>query len=214
MTMIYEKERSQVAYFMRRLYRQCLTTTSGGNISSLLPNGKVAITASKLDKCELQADGVGVVSLEDGTSLTPEIKLSIETGLHLEIYRHRPDVKAIVHAHPVTATAFCAMDKPLDTHLTAEAYALLGEPVWIPYALMGTTPLARNVAECLKAPAVCGLMENHGVLAVGDSLLSAFDRLELLEAAAKQTVILAQMKSTHRLTLEQLQELDRFVKRQ
>lgn len=214
MTMIYEKERSQVAYFMRRLYRQGLTTTSGGNISCLLPNGNVAITASRLDKCELQADGVGVVSLEDGTTLTPELKLSIETSLHLEIYKHRPDVKAIVHAHPVTATAFCAMKTPLDTHLTAEAYALLGEPVWIPYALMGTVALAHNVADCMKAPAVCGLMENHGVLALGDTLLSAFDRLELLEAAAKQTVIVAQMKSVHRLAREQLQELDRFVDRQ
>ena len=211
--MQYEKERGQVAYFMRRLYRQGLTTTSGGNISCIMPEGVMAITASQWDKCEIQADGIGLVNMEDGHSLTPELKLSIETEMHLEIYRKRPDVKAIVHAHPVTATAFCAMDKAIDTHLTAEAYALLGEPVWIPYALMGTSQLAHNVAACMKAPCVCGLMENHGVLALGPTLLAAFDRLELLEAAARQTVITAQMNSIHQLTKEQLKELDAFVGR-
>ena len=126
--MEYQTEREQVAYFMRRLYRQQLTTTSGGNISCRIANGDiVAITASKLDKCELLADGVGLVAM-DGASLTPELNLSIETGMHLAIYRARPDVTAIVHAHPATATAFCAVKKPLDTRLTAEAYAILGKP--------------------------------------------------------------------------------------
>ncbi len=198
---------------MRRLYRQCLTTTSGGNISCLLQNNIVAITASKYDKCELQADSVGLVALKDGRSLTPELKTSIETDMHLCIYRTRPDVKAIVHAHPVTATAFCATETKLDTHLTAEAYALLGDPVWIPYALMGSEELARNVSDCMMNGALCGLMENHGVLAVGDSLLSAFDRLELLEAAARQTLVLKQLGSTCPLTQERLDELDRFAGR-
>ena len=103
--MIYEKERELVAAFMRRLYRQFLTTTSGGNISCRLPDGNIAVTASQSDKANQQAETVGVVT-PDGETLTPELKLSIETGLHLAIYRVRPDVGAIVHAHPVTATFF------------------------------------------------------------------------------------------------------------
>ena len=173
----------------------------------------MAISASQWDKGELQPEGVGIVSLNDGRSLMPELKLSIETGLHLSIYRARPDVKAIVHAHPVTATAFCATSYTINTHLTAEAYALLGEPVWIPYALMGTPELAASVAQCMAPPAVCGLMENHGVLTVASTLLSAFDRLELLEVAARQTVLLKQIGNSQELTTVRLAELDRFVGR-
>ena len=207
---MYEREREQVAYFMRRLYRQFLTTTSGGNISCRTTDGNVAITASQSDKCEQNAATVGIVT-PDGKSLTPGLKLSIETGLHLAIYAARPDIGAIVHAHPLTATFFCACDQNINMHLTAEAYAVAGDPVRIPYALMGTPELARLAAEKMRT-ADCGLMENHGVIAVGKTLLSAFDRMELLETAAKQTMM-ARLIPTHDLTAGQLEELDRFVGR-
>lgn len=211
MAMICKEERQAVAYFMRRLYGQCLTTTSGGNISCRTADGRVAITASKLDKGELTADGVGVVGL-DRQLYTPDLALSIETGLHLDIYRRRPEVRAIVHAHPVTATAFCCVKKTINTHLTAEAYAILGEPVVIPYALMGTPALARQVADGMET-AVCALMENHGIITVGRTLLEAFDRLELLEAAARQTLLTEQIGGVSPLTPEQLRELDAFAGR-
>ena len=209
--MIYEKERGEVASFMRRLYRQFLTTTSGGNISCRLPDGNVAITASQSDKANQQAETVGVVT-SDGKSLTPELKLSIETGLHLAVYRVRPDVGAIVHAHPVTATFFTAADEPINMHLTAEAYAVAGETVRIPYALMGTPELAELVAEKMR-DCDCGLMDNHGVITVGKNLLSAFDKMELLECAAKQTLMACTLKA-HSLTSAQMLDLDRFVGRQ
>ena len=201
-------EREQVAYFMRRLYRQFLTTTSGGNISCRTADGNIAITASQTDKCEQSWETVGILTPE-GESLTPELKLSIESGLHLAIYAARPDVSAIVHAHPVTATFFCTTDVPINMHLTAEAYAVAGEVVRIPYALMGTQELARLVAEKMK-DCDCGLMDNHGVITVGKSLLSAFDKMELLENAAKQT-LMSQTIQARSLTSAQLLELDRFT---
>ena len=147
--MQYQQEREQIAYFMRRLYRQFLTTTSGGNISCRLPDGNILITASQSDKCELQAENVGVLT-PDGKNLTPELKLSIESGMHLAIYKARPDIDAIVHAHPTTATFFCATEEEINIRLTAEAYALLGNVVKIPYALMGTDLLAQNTADGMK----------------------------------------------------------------
>jgi len=206
----YRTEREQVAAFMRRLYRQFLTTTSGGNVSCRTADGNIAITASQSDKCEQTWETVGILT-PDGRSLTPELKLSIEAGLHLAVYAARPDVAAIVHAHPVTATFFCAADTPINMHLTAEAYAVAGDAVRIPYALMGTPELARLVAEKMKH-ADCGLMENHGVITVGKTLLSAFDRMELLETAAKQT-LMARTIPARDLTPDQLAELDRFVGR-
>ena len=207
----YTREREEIAGFMRRLYRQFLTTTSGGNISCRAADGNIVITASQSDKGEQRAETVGVVTPE-GKSLIPELKLSIETGMHLAIYAARPDVMAIVHAHPVTATLFAAAEAaPLDMHLTAEAYAVAGEVVKIPYALMGSEALAQIVAEKMRHYN-CGLMENHGVIALGKNLLSAFDRMELLENAAKQTVM-AQLIPCRRLSEEQLLELDRFAGR-
>ena len=207
----YEKECEEVAGFMRRLYRQFLTTTSGGNISCRAADGNIVITASQSDKGEQKPEHVGIVTPE-GKSLTPHLKLSIETGMHLSIYAARPDVMAIVHAHPVTATLFTAAETiPLDMHLTAEAYAVAGEVVKIPYAIMGSQALAEIVAEKMKH-FDCGLMENHGVITVGKNLLNAFDRMELLENAAKQTVM-AQMIPCRRLTKDQLSELDRFMGR-
>ena len=205
-----QSEREQVAYFMRRLYRQFLTTTSGGNISCRTSDGNIAITASQTDKCEQSWETVGILTPE-GESLTPELKLSIESGLHLAIYAARPDISAIVHAHPVTATFFCTTDVPINMHLTAETYAVAGEVVRIPYALMGTQELARLVAEMMK-DCDCGLMDNHGVITVGKTLLSAFDKMELLENAAKQT-LMAQTIQARTLTHEQLSELDRFMGR-
>ena len=207
---MYEHEREQVAYFMRRLYRQFLTTTSGGNISCRTSDGNIAITASQSDKCEQQAETVGIITL-DGKSLTPELKLSIETGMHLAIYRERPDVSAIVHAHPVTATFFCTTKQNINMHLTAEAYAVAGDVVRIPYALMGSSELAELAAANMKH-ADCGLMENHGVIALAKTLLSAFDKMELLESAAKQT-LMSYTLPARSLSEEQLRELDRFMGR-
>lgn len=195
---------------MCRLYRQFLTTTSGGNISCRTADGNIAITASQSDKGEQTWENVGVVSL-DGENLTPELKLSIETRMHLSIYAVRPDVSAIVHAHPVTATFFCTTSMPVNMHLTAEAYAVAGDVVKIPYALMGSPELARITAEKMQHYD-CGLLENHGVITVGKSLLSAFDRMELLENAAKQT-LMAQSIPAVSLTSAQLLELDRFMGR-
>lgn len=207
------QEREEVAYFMRRLYRQGLTTCSGGNISCRIGEDCVAITASKLDKAELRAAGVGLVKLVGGSNLTPELGLSIETGMHLAIYRQRPSLRAIVHAHPVTASAFCATrGASLDTTLTAEAYALLGLPAWIPYALMGSEELAAAVAAGM-GDSVCLLLENHGVVAVGENLLTAFDRLELLEVAAQHTLILRQLGGASPLDAAKRRELDAFVGR-
>ena len=207
----YNKEREAVASFMRRLYRQFLTTTSGGNISCRTSDGNIVITASQSDKGNQTMENVGIVT-PDGENLTKELKLSIETNLHLAIYKARKDVSAIVHAHPVTATFFCAAKEyELNTHLTAEAYAVAGDVVKIPYALMGTKLLAELTAEKMRL-FDCGLMENHGVITVGKDLLSAFDRMELLENAAKQT-IMAYTIAAKSLSKEQLDELDHYAGR-
>lgn len=200
-----EKEREEVAYFMRRLYRQGLTTTSGGNLSMRIDENTILITPSATDKAELKGSEIAMFTM-DGKNLTPQFKGSIETSMHIAVMKARPDIKAIVHAHPVTATAFTAMNMDINYHLTAEAFAILHKPVRAPYAMMGTEGLAEIVARSLKDTDIA-LMQNHGIIAVGPTMLNAFDKLEVTEAAAKMTWITHTMKATSIMTQEQLDEI-------
>ena len=205
--MDFKKEKEEVAYFMRRLYAQRLTTTSGGNISFKLGN-QVFITPSQTDKATIKADEIGILSIS-GENKTPHLKPSMESKMHLAIYHHRPDVKAIVHAHPVFATSFCISKKEIKTNLAGEAWAVIGTPVKADYRLMGTKDLANVVAEASLEGNVI-LLENHGVLAVGNNLLQAYDRLEVTEAAAKMTFITELMGERKELSESELKEIDKL----
>ncbi|HPE56215.1 MAG TPA: class II aldolase/adducin family protein [Bacteroidales bacterium] len=203
--MNFEKEKSEVAATMKRLYDRGLSTASGGNVSMRIKDG-ILITASQTDKGLIDASQVGLID-QDGKVMSGDLKLSMETGMHLAIYAKRPDINAIVHAHPVFATSFAISGKIIKTNLSGESRAVLGEPAFAEYALMGTQHLADLVAGAsLKSNAV--LMRNHGVITLGSSLFQAYDRMEVLEASAKMTFITEFLGGSHDLTVEQLKEID------
>jgi len=199
----YKKE---VAYFMRRLYNKNLTTTSGGNISLRLDENRLLITPSALDKGRMKSNQIGLLTMR-GENKTIPLKPSIESGMHIALYNKRPDIKAIVHAHPPVASSFTALRKSINCTLTAEARAILGTPKTAPYALMGTALLADIVAESAAGTNVI-LLENHGIICLGLTLLAAFDRMEVLEAAAKMTLITELLKGKKELNPNQLREID------
>jgi len=204
--MHFQKQKEEFAYFMRRLYDKGLTTTSGGNISFKVENNKILVTASQTDKGRMNADDIGLVHL-DGKSGESNFNPSMETGMHLAVYKARKDVKAIVHAHPIFATAFAISNKAVNCNLMGEARAICGEPAIAEYKLMGTTGLANVVAQAAKNANIV-LMQNHGVLAVGKNLLEAFDRLEVFEASAKLTFITGILGGQKELTKEELGQID------
>jgi L-fuculose-phosphate aldolase len=206
----FKSERKEVARFMRRLYKQGLTSTSGGNISFRLNEEIIVITPSATDKGRMRWNEVGIMSI-GGENLTPGLKPSIESEMHLSIYRKKEQATAIVHAHPVFASTFTAMKCEIDTTLTAEAAAILGKPVMVPYALMGTRELAAIVSEYILKSDIL-LLENHGILTVGTSLLQAFDRIEVLENAARMTLIAELMKKKSPLTRTRLIEIERLFR--
>ncbi len=206
----YRKERKEVARFMRRLYRQKLTTTSGGNISLRISKDIVLITPSATDKGRMRWKEVGIMSIL-GENLTPELRPSIESEMHLSIYRRKKDVVAIVHAHPVIASSFTAMDLALRTDLTAEARAICGTPVVVPYALMGTKDLASVAADSIGESNIL-LLENHGILTTGNTLLEAFDRLEVLENAAIMTLLVEITGKKKPLGKMRIREIERLFR--
>lgn len=202
----YKEERKEVARFMRRLYRHGLTTTSGGNISLRISDDVIVITPSATDKGRMRWREVGLMDIF-GENLTPELKPSIECQMHLSIYKRRKEVMAIVHAHPVCASAFTATHSAIRTDLTAEARAILGDPVLVPYELMGTTDLATRAADYIQKSDIL-LLENHGVLTTGSNLLQAFDKIEVLENAARMTLIVEMTRKKSPLTKERIKQID------
>jgi L-fuculose-phosphate aldolase len=206
----YKPERKEVARFMRRLYEHRLTTTSGGNISLRVSDDLIVITPSATDKGRMRWREVGLMNIF-GENLTPELKPSIESEMHLAIYKRNIEVKAIVHAHPVTATAFTATKSRINTTLTAEARAILGDPVLVPYALMGTVDLASVAADHVLYSDIL-LLENHGILTTGSTLLQAFDKIEVLENAARMTLIVELTRKKSPLTKDRIQQIDKYFR--
>ncbi|OGV51007.1 MAG: hypothetical protein A2017_14125 [Lentisphaerae bacterium GWF2_44_16] len=209
-----DEAKDTIAYFMRRLYTQGLTTTSGGNISMRWKDGTVLITPSASDKGQMKGCEIGQLDMDGNITGLP-FRPTIESRMHLGIYKSRPDVEAIVHAHPVNVSAFAASKARISNKFLAESYAILGEIAYAEYYCMGSEELAKAVSAA-SASSNCIVMRNHGALAVGKSLLEAFDRLEVLEAAAKITIINRGVLRDDAVELgaRDMAELDRFMKRQ
>ena len=181
--------RSELAAFMRRLYARGLTTTFGGNISSRSPDGGFLITPSASDKATTSAGEIVAVDA-DGRAMdaAAPFKPSIEASAHAAVYRSRPDVSAVIHAHPVTVCAFAATSAEIDSSLIIEARELLGDIAYVPELDMGSPELAEAIGSAAGG-ADCLVMRGHGALTVGRSLVEAFERMEVLENAAKMTLI-------------------------
>ncbi|WP_433003971.1 class II aldolase/adducin family protein [Treponema socranskii] len=200
------KERVAVANFMKRLYDRQLTTASGGNISLRVSDDEFCITPSSIDKGSLTAESIAVVKF-DGTNLTPDLKLSIETEMHRQILLKRPDLRAVVHAHPVFASAFAtAQPCALDSRLIAETYFILGEIVNVPYFIMGSKELADAVSEAVVHNTAV-LLENHGALCAAKDLLHAFDGIDLMERLAQMTILRRFIDNSHIMTEAQCKEI-------
>ena len=177
----------RIVLISHRLYEKGFVTATDGNVSVRLPNGNVLITPSALNKGQVSERDLVEVSLE-GTPVTLSRKPSSELGMHLFIYRQRPDVKAIVHAHPTTATAFAAARLPLPDRLLPEVIVGIGAVPLAVYATPSTTEVAESLAPHVMNASVI-LLTNHGVVAYGSDLDEAYFKLEKTEHAAQITLI-------------------------
>lgn len=209
-TKSYKSERKDVARFMRRLYKHGLTTTSGGNVSLRLSDDIILITPSATDKGRMKWKEVAIMNIF-GENFTSDLKPSIETAMHLSIYKRKPDVSAIVHAHPVFASLFTAIRAKINTNLTSEAKAILGDPLFVKYAVMGSVALADIAAENILKSDIL-LLENHGIVTVGSNLLQAYDKMEVLENAAKMTLMTEMTGKKRPLDKARILELEKLFR--
>jgi L-fuculose-phosphate aldolase len=182
-----------------RLHARGLLAGAEGNLSCRLPDGSVMITAAGADKGALTGAGLVRVSA-DGTLLaaSPGARASSELGMHLALYAQRPDVTAVVHAHPPAATAFATAGVPLPDNVLPEVPVLLGPVALVPYGRPGTAALAQAMAPFLPGHQAF-LLANHGATTVGTTVVQALLRMESLEQAARILLAARVLGGAHRL---------------
>jgi Ribulose-5-phosphate 4-epimerase and related epimerases and aldolases len=171
---------------MARIYRYRMTTTSGGNLSIRDEEGSIWITPARVDKGALRRDDIVKVQRDGNTQ--GRHKPSSEFPFHRRIYEVRPDLRAVIHAHPVALVAFSICGKTPNTRLFAKAHAICGEVGFAPYALPGSALLGERIAEVFARGHDCVMLENHGVVVGGKDFAEAFRRFEMLEFVARTIV--------------------------
>jgi len=175
--------RDEIMHTMQRIYRYRMTTTSGGNLSIREANGDIWITPARVDKGNLTRNDMVCVRA-DG-SVEGRYPPSSEFPFHQAIYQSRPDLRGIVHAHPVALVAFSICRQTPNTRLFHQAHAVCGEPGFADYALPGSEQLGKHIAATFAQGSDCVILENHGVVVGAESLGKAFQRFEALEFAGK-----------------------------
>jgi L-fuculose-phosphate aldolase len=190
-----------------RLYERGMVTATDGNVSVRLENGNILATRSGINKGMVtERDFVEVTP--DGNQASAEGRASTELGMHLFIYQQRPDVNAVVHAHPTYATGFATARIPLNECLFPEVIVGMGAIPLAEYA----TPSTREVAESLSpfvknADAI--LLSNHGAVTYGPDVWDAYFKMEKVEHAAHIAFIARMLGGEKPLTAEEVEKLRR-----
>ena len=173
----------EIVTVCRRLYERGLIAGQDGNVSVRLKSGHILVTPAGLSKVDVTVDSL-VELAPDGTPVTLGRSASSEVGMHLCIYRARPDVRAVVHAHPPVATAFGVAGRDFMDAVLPEVIFHLGSVPLVPFAQPGTPALGEAMAPYL-AEHDAFLLASHGATTVGPSLRLAHQRMESLEHAAR-----------------------------
>lgn len=168
-----------------RMFNEDFTIETWGNISAKDPETNlIYLTPSGMDYLECTVDDVVVCNIE-GEIVEGKRKPTIETMLHINVYRNRPEVNAIVHTHPIYSTVFSCIGESIPL-LLDEAAQTLGAPVQTAkYALPGTKELADECVKALGKEANACLLQSHGAVCVGESMDAAFKVAKVLEVTAK-----------------------------
>jgi L-fuculose-phosphate aldolase len=200
--------RADIVEVGRRMYAKGYTASNDGNISVRLGADRLLMTPKGVCKGFMTPDMMCITDL-DGRKLQGDRDPSSEMLMHLEVYRQRADVQAVVHAHPPIATGFAVAGIPLDRAVLAEVLTTLGSVPLAAYATPSTQELPDAVRKFIKAHDGM-LLANHGALTVGADVLAAYYKMEIIEHFAHISLIarlLGRENLIAREEVERLQEL-------
>lgn len=192
----------QIVMLLSRVYQKGLTTTSGGNLSIKDSEGVIWITPSGIDKGSLTAADICKV-MPDGTVIG-KYKPSVELPFHKLVYESRPDVSAVLHAHPPAIVSYSLIRKIPDINIVPTPSQVCGKVGIAKYEVPGSDALANRIVEEIKKGLNVVIMENHGVITCADNLFEAFKRFETLNFAASIGITSSIIGKPVALTKEQL----------
>jgi L-fuculose-phosphate aldolase len=197
--------RADIVEVGRRMYARGYTASNDGNISVRLGADRLLMTPKSVCKGFMTPDMMCITDLE-GRKLQGDRDPSSEMLMHLEVYRQRPDMQAVVHAHPPIATGFAVAGIPLDRAVLAEVLTTLGSIPIAAYATPSTSELPAAVRQYIKAHDGM-LLANHGALTVGADLFAAYYKMETIEHFAKISLVARLLGRENLIAREEVERL-------
>jgi L-fuculose-phosphate aldolase len=200
-----EQIRADIVEAGRRLYMRGFVASNDGNISARLDDKRLVTTPKSVSKGFMTPDMMVVVDYA-GKKIAGDRDPSSELPMHLEIYRQRPDINAVVHAHPPTATGFAVAGIPLTRAVLAEVVTTLGSIPIAEYGTPSTAELPDAVRKYIKAHDGM-LLANHGAVTCGNSVMNAHFKMETIEHFAKISLVARMLGRENLLSREEVERL-------
>ena len=199
--------KQQICDIGKRIYDKGMVASNDGNISVKLNDNEFLCTPTGVSKGFMTPEYICKVD-RDGKVLeaNPGFKPSSDIKMHMRVYKERPDVNAVVHAHPMYATGFAIAGIPLTQPIMPEAVISLGAVPIAEYGTPSTEEIPDAISKYLQSYDAV-LLENHGALSFSDSLLNAYHKMESVEFYAKLLYISKQLGGPKELSESQVQRL-------
>lgn len=199
--------KEQICDVCHKMWQLGWVAANDGNVSVKMEDGTYWITPSGISKSFITPEklirvGAGMEMLEGD----PAYKPSSEIKMHMRCYRERPDVNAVVHAHPPTATGYALANKPLDSYSMIETVITIGSIPVTPYGTPSTWEVPDAITPYLQEHDVL-LLQNHGALTVGCDLITAYYRMETLELFAKISLNATLLGGAREIPREKIDQL-------
>ena len=199
--------KKQICDIGKRIYDRGMVAANDGNISVKISDNEFLCTPTGVSKgfmtpdyiCKVDAEG-NVIQANKGFKPSSEIKM------HMRVYKERPDVQSVVHAHPMYATAFAIAGIPLTQPIMPEAVIALGCVPIAEYGTPSTVEIPDAISKYLQHFDAL-LLENHGALAYADNLLAAYHKMESLEFYAQLLFLSKQLGGPKELNNNQVERL-------
>ena len=189
----------------RRVFNQGYVASNDGNISCRFEEDRILTTPTGMSKGFLKIEDLCVVDM-DGKLVSGQKRPSSEIGMHIFLYRQRPDMRAVVHAHPPTATGFAVAGIPLSACVLPEVIITLGSIPIVDYGTPGGPEISEPIKKYVKDYDAY-LLENHGATTIGTDVMNAYYKMETMEHFAKILFVAKQLGGFNELNSEQVAKL-------
>jgi len=201
----FQSQCEQLVRFGKLIHDHGFVSATDGNLSVRLDANRVLATPTGMSKGMMSPEDMVVVDMQ-GQRLEGTRNVSSEIAMHLTIYRMRPDVNAVVHAHPCTATGFASAGMPLDDPICSEVIITLGAVPLAEYATTGTPALSESLMPFIPDYDAI-LLANHGAVSYGCDLMTAYLKMEAVEHFAKIMLVTHQLGRQEVLSQDEIRKL-------